>query len=42
MPVDHYVVLYIPNEEKAVVTVIRVMYGGRDIEKQLNKYTAFQ
>ena len=41
MPVDHYVVLYIPNEEKAMETVMRVMYGGRDIQKQLNKYTAF-
>ncbi len=42
MPADHYAVLYIPNEEKAVVTVIRVMYGGRNMEKQLNKYTSFK
>jgi toxin ParE1/3/4 len=39
MPVDNYCVLYIPNIEKAVVTIIRVMYGGRDIEAQLKKYT---
>jgi toxin ParE1/3/4 len=39
MPVDNYCVLYIPNIEKAVVTIIRVMYGGRDIETQLKKYT---
>ncbi|MDL2253853.1 type II toxin-antitoxin system RelE/ParE family toxin [Ruminococcaceae bacterium OttesenSCG-928-I18] len=39
MPVDNYCVLYIPNEEKAVVTIIRVMYGGRDIDVQLEKYT---
>lgn len=39
MPVDNYCVLYIPDKEKAVVTIIRVMYGGRDIETQLNKYT---
>jgi len=39
MPVDNYCVLYIPDQEKAVVTVIRVMYGGRDIETQLEKYT---
>jgi toxin ParE1/3/4 len=38
MPVDNYCVLYIPNTEKAVVTVIRVMYGGRDIEAQLKKH----
>ena len=35
MPVDNFVVLYIPNEETSVVTVIRVMYGGRDIDEQL-------
>lgn len=39
MPVDNYCVLYIPDKEKAVVTIIRVMYGGRDIETQLQKYT---
>lgn len=39
MPVDNYCVLYIPDTEKAVVTIIRVMYGGRDIEAQLQKYT---
>lgn len=39
MPVDNYCVLYIPDKEKAVVTIIRVMYGGRDIETQLKKYT---
>lgn len=39
MPVDNYCVLYIPDEENAVVTVIRVMYGSRDIETQLRKYT---
>jgi toxin ParE1/3/4 len=39
MPVDTYCVLSIPNTEKAVVTIIRVMYGGRDIETQWKKYT---
>lgn len=39
MPVDHYCVLYIPDTEKAVVTIIRVMYGGRDIDEQLKKHT---
>lgn len=39
MPVDNYCVLYIPDDEKAVVTIIRVMYGGRDMETQLKKYT---
>lgn len=39
MPVDNYCVLYIPDKEKALVTIIRVMYGGRDFNTQLGKYT---
>ncbi len=35
MPVDNFIVFYIPDNEKNTVTVIRVMYGGRNIEKQL-------
>ena len=38
MPVDHYCVLYIPDMQKALVTIIRVMYGGRDLDAQLKKY----
>lgn len=39
MSVDNYCVFYIPNKEKSMVTIIRVMYGGRDIDGQLDKYT---
>ncbi len=39
MTVDNYCVFYIPDTEKAVVTIIRVMYGGRDIDTQLKQYT---
>lgn len=35
MPVDNYLVFYIPNHNNETVTVIRVMYGGRDIDRQL-------
>lgn len=35
MPVDNFVVMYIPNEEKGIVTIIRVMYGGRDIDTEM-------
>lgn len=31
--------LYIPNEEETVVTIIRVMHGGRDMDIQFKKYT---
>jgi toxin ParE1/3/4 len=37
MPVDNYVVLYLPDESKNIVTIIRVMYGRRDLGRQLNR-----
>ena len=39
LPVDNYVILYIPNSDKKVVTILRVMYAGRDIDNQLNLHT---
>lgn len=33
-PVDNYLVFYIPDQKTKIVTVIRVMYGGRDISKR--------
>lgn len=36
MPVDNYLVFYIPSDDTQSVTVIRVMYGGRDTDKQLD------
>ena len=35
MPVDHYLVFYIPDTEAKTVTVLRVIYGGRDMDAQL-------
>ncbi|MCF0126972.1 MAG: type II toxin-antitoxin system RelE/ParE family toxin [Pseudobutyrivibrio sp.] len=35
LPVDNFVVLYIPNEALKTVTIVRVMYCGRDIERWL-------
>ena len=40
MSVDNYLVFYIPNKDAGIVTVIRVMYAGRDVDNQLNNYTA--
>ena len=39
MPVDHYLVFYIPKHESCIVTVIRILYGGRDTAAQLARYT---
>lgn len=38
MPVDNFVVLYIPDDEKSTVTVIRVLHGGRDIDREMREY----
>lgn len=37
MPVDNYLVFYIPDKLTKTVNILRVMYGGRDTEKQLNQ-----
>jgi toxin ParE1/3/4 len=34
-PIDNYLKFYLPVEAKTLVTVIRISYGGRDIEEQL-------
>ena len=34
-PVDNYLVFYIPKHDNGTVTVLRIMYGGRDIDRQL-------
>lgn len=37
MPVDNFIVFYIPKTEDKTVYVIRVMYGGRDIDQQFKE-----
>ncbi len=39
MPVDDYLVFYISDKEARLVTVIRVMYSGRDVDAQLKDHT---
>lgn len=34
-PTDNYLVLYMPNEDTGTVHVVRIIYGGRDLTKQL-------
>ena len=41
-PVDNYLVFYIPNMETEAVTVIRVMYGGRDVDNELKRHTHYE
>ena len=37
--IDNYIVFYIPDMEEQMVTILRVMYSGRNIEEQLSDYT---
>ena len=37
-PVDNYLVFFIPDTESQIVTVVRVMYGGMDVDKELGRY----
>lgn len=35
MPVDKYLVFYVPTHDYSTVEVMRIMYGGRDIDRRL-------
>jgi toxin ParE1/3/4 len=37
LPVDNYLVFYLPDESKNTVNVIRIMYSGRDVCEQLSE-----
>ena len=37
LPIDNYIVLYLPNEETKDVFILHVFYGGRDIDDVLKK-----
>lgn len=39
MPVDKYLIFYIPYYDTQSVEILRVMYGGRDVDTQLNRIT---
>lgn len=36
LPIDNYLVFYVVVEEEKLVAIIRIMYGGRNIELQLS------
>jgi plasmid stabilization system protein ParE len=38
LPVDNYCVLYTPNREQKTVTVLRVVYGGRNLDAIFAEY----
>lgn len=36
-PVDNYLVFYLPEESCNTVNIVRIMYGGRDVRRQLSE-----
>lgn len=36
LPVDNFIVYYLVDDKELTVTVVRVLYGGRDIEGIIN------
>ena len=36
LPVDNYLIFYLPDETNNIVNILRIMYGGRDVKKQLD------
>ena len=37
-PVKNYLIFYYPDESKSTVYAVRVIYGGRDISRQLSEF----
>lgn len=37
LPVNNYLIFYLPVESKKIAVIIRIMYGRREIEEQLLK-----
>lgn len=35
LPVDNYLAFYLPVDAQKIVVVVRIMYGGRNVEEQL-------
>ena len=36
LAVDHFLAFYLPVEKQKTIAVIRIMYGGRDIQKHID------
>ena len=37
MTVDNFIVFYLPDEKKKLVTIIRIIYSGRDMNVELEE-----
>lgn len=39
MPVDNFIVFFIPNMKKGIITVICIIYEGRNMDSELLEHT---
>jgi toxin ParE1/3/4 len=37
LPVDNYIIFYLPKDDSCTVNVIRIIYGGRDMKRQIRE-----
>lgn len=37
LPVDNYIVFYLPRKECYTVNIIRIIYSGRDMQRQIQE-----
>ena len=37
LPVDNYLIFYLLEEPKNIVNIVRIMYGGRDVGRQISE-----
>ena len=37
LPVDNYIIFYLPKEESLTVNIVRIIYGGRDMKRQIRE-----
>lgn len=38
VPVDHYCILYYPDQGRKTVTILRIVYGRMDLDRVLREY----
>ena len=37
LPVDNYIIFYLPMDDSKTVNIIRIIYGGRDMKRQIKE-----
>jgi len=35
LPIDNYIIFYFPKDDSRTVNIIRIIYGGRDMKRQI-------